>query len=241
MKKDFIENGLSASKTKDTDKARKKLKKQLTELSNSDNYADAVNEWIFEDYKYCTRSKCACGNPINNCYIMRNKVNGNLITVGSTCMPKYFIDRPDLTFIINSINCTHKKYEGVLKKYGKLVNNHYVWTEDCKVAITELDKNYKYYDRKYTCLYSEDVVAAFDSCCIWDIPKDFGRIIRVLMDFDEKHEVFDNYEIDFLSYIIRQSYYFAGMSEKRQNFFIKLFNQKVMPILYDWYGPVKNK
>lgn len=243
MKKDFIENGLSASKTKDTDKARKKLKKQLTELSNSDNYADAVNEWIFEDYKYRVGSKCACGQTIDHNYILRNKVNGNLITVGSKCIQKYFIDRPDLTYIINSVNSTHKKYEDVLKKYGKLVDNHYMWTEDSKVTITELDKNYNYYDRRYTCIYVDDVedVVAFDNCCVWDIPKDFGRIIRVLMDFDEKHEVFNKYEIEFLDFIIRNSYYFTNMSEKQQNFFIKLFNEKVMPILYDWYGPVVDK
>ena len=72
MKKDFIEKGLSAVKTKNIDKARKPLKQQLVDLSSSDNYADAVNEWIFEDYKYRAGSKCACGQTIDHNYIMLN-------------------------------------------------------------------------------------------------------------------------------------------------------------------------
>lgn len=241
MKKDFIENGLSAKKTKNIDKARKPLKQQLVDLSSSDNYADAVNEWIFEDYKYRAGSKCACGQTIDHNYIMLNKVNGNHMTIGCKCMPKYFIDRPDLTFIINSIKDTHKRYEVVLKKYGELVNNCYIWTEDSKIAITDFDKKYQYYNTYFADIYSADYVANFDKCIVWSMPKDFGRIIRVLMNFDEKHEVFNKYEIDFLDFMIRQSNYFYSLSEKQQNFFIKLFNEKVMPILYDWYGPVKNK
>ena len=236
VKKDFIQDALSAAKTKNIDKAREPLKKQLVELSDSNDYANAVNEWVFDSYKYC-KGKCACGNTIWHNYTVRNKINGNRMTIGSTCMPKYFIGRDDLAFIIKGVSYTQVQYENILKKYGKLVNNQYIWNDECKIVITEYDKKHRYYSRDFD---TTDLFE-FGSYIVWDIPDDFWRIIRILMSFDEKHEVFDAYEVRFLNDILWQSYAFVDKTEKQQNFFIKIFNEKVMPILYDWYGPVDNK
>lgn len=233
IKKDFIQDALSAAKSKNIAGARELLKKQLVELSNSDDYANAVNEWVFDSYKYC-KGKCACGNTIWHNYTVRNKLNGNRMVVGSTCMPKYFIGRDDLAFIIKGVSYTQVQYENILKKYGKLVNNQYIWNDECKIVITEYDKTHKNYDN--------DIDAAiYGMSDVWDIPDNFWRIIRILMSFDEKHEVFDAYEARFLNDILWQSSAFVDKTEKQQNFFIKIFSTKIMPILYDWYGPVDNK
>lgn len=230
-KKDFIQDALTATNTKDAAKARESLKKQLVDLSTSNTYEKAVTEWTFDSYKY-DKGKCACGSPIYHKYTMRNKLNGNRIVVGSTCVSKYFIGRDDLINIVRDIRDTRSAYERVLKKYGKLVSGQYVWTDKCNIEITEYDKTHKNYANAID-------AATYGISDIWDIPDDFWRIIRILMSFDDKHEIFDAYETRFLNDILWQSYEFVHKTEKQQKFFLSIFTSKVMPILYDWYGPVK--
>ena len=71
--------------------ASSKLKEEITDLSNSNNWDDAKTEWKLSTAYYSKEpDRCLCGHyPIKNICIIENCKNGNNATVGNCCV-NYF-------------------------------------------------------------------------------------------------------------------------------------------------------
>lgn len=56
-------------------------------------FLTALNTDSIKDIVYCKKiiyhskcMKCVCGQPIKNCYLFRNKINGKQCVVGKNCL-----------------------------------------------------------------------------------------------------------------------------------------------------------
>ena len=64
---------------------------KILELSEAEDWDDAVTEWqLKETYLTMYPDTCICGHfPINEICIVRNKLTGNVATVGNSCVKKF--------------------------------------------------------------------------------------------------------------------------------------------------------
>ena len=67
------------------------LKERVVELSEATNWNLANTEWVLYDLYKEEKGTCLCGKyPIINQCILTNHFNNNQITVGSSCVNKFF-------------------------------------------------------------------------------------------------------------------------------------------------------
>ena len=68
-----------------------KLAKEIIELSVSDTWNNAKDEWNFEYAYYSDQmQKCLCGHyPIKNVCVLKNKLNNKQTEVGNCCVNKF--------------------------------------------------------------------------------------------------------------------------------------------------------
>lgn len=96
----------------------KKFKEVLLMYSQSTEYAPAIKEWKFL-YTTEKENNCICGHHIVKNCVFENKYNNTLITIGSTCVKKFFgVDYSDLFDIKNLL----KKYTLKLLQYALTEN-----------------------------------------------------------------------------------------------------------------------
>lgn len=87
-----------------------KLSTEIVNLSNSDIWDIAKNEWTFDSvYESEEPQTCLCGHfPIVNICVIRNTVNKNITEVGNCCIKK-FLNISDGDAIIASIKKIKKE------------------------------------------------------------------------------------------------------------------------------------
>lgn len=69
-----------------------KFKTVLLYYSESEEYEEALEEWTVISSKYIARKKyssCICSNKINRRFFIVNKLNNNVLCLGSTCINKF--------------------------------------------------------------------------------------------------------------------------------------------------------
>ena len=69
-----------------------KFKTVLLNYSESEEYEEALEEWTIISSKYVARKKCSrciCSNKINKRFFIVNKLNSNVLCLGSTCINKF--------------------------------------------------------------------------------------------------------------------------------------------------------
>lgn len=81
-----------------------KFNNNLLEKSISKDLDTAVKEWIFL-YTTEKENNCICGHHIIKNCVFKNKYNGTIVTIGSTCVKKFLgIDYSDQFEIKNLIH-----------------------------------------------------------------------------------------------------------------------------------------
>lgn len=90
----------------------KKFKEVLLAQSESKDYNSAIKEWKLL-YVTEKENNCICGHHIIKNCVFKNKHNSSVITIGSTCVKKFFgLDYSD-----------HFDIKTIMKKYSlKLLN-----------------------------------------------------------------------------------------------------------------------
>lgn len=82
--------------------AEKQLKQRIIERSISDNWEDAIREWVVHRM-YIGQDQCTCGKlNIKRICIIRNSGTRNAVKVGSSCVHK-FMNIPTQTVFNNVI------------------------------------------------------------------------------------------------------------------------------------------
>jgi len=93
---------------------------RLTALSVSNIWERVIEEW---DIKYVIKrdDKCLCGHPILNTAILKHKYSDTVITVGSTCVKKFF--GTDISFVFKEMDWIYEdKLNVVSDKTLKFIN-----------------------------------------------------------------------------------------------------------------------
>jgi len=74
----------------------------IIELSEADNWEDAVLEWKLIGIQYDKKGDfCICGHPIKEKCFMENVVNGKRVVVGNVCIHKF--KGEDLTSVFRAL------------------------------------------------------------------------------------------------------------------------------------------
>jgi hypothetical protein len=92
-----------------------KLIKEILNLSYSNVWAIARNEWELEEIYFSDFPEtCLCGHfPIKELCVLRNKINSNEITVGNCCVKKFIEPESDKIF---------RSVKRIIKDNGKSFN-----------------------------------------------------------------------------------------------------------------------
>ncbi len=70
---------------------RYQLIQRIVELSDSDSWREAKQEWCLVDvYRTQSLGECLCGHPIKEHCVLQNHENGNEAIVGSVCVKLYW-------------------------------------------------------------------------------------------------------------------------------------------------------
>lgn len=69
------------------------FKKKIIELSNSDNYDDALLEWVYMGESFYKINNCLCGHKITDNRVVYHKETKQKIIVGNCCINKFGIER----------------------------------------------------------------------------------------------------------------------------------------------------
>lgn len=82
-----------------------KLIEEIIQLSNSDNWESAKEEWLFHHaYYHDSGLTCLCGHkPIKNICVLKNKLNKTETEVGNCCVTK-FLGIEDGTIVFSAIS-----------------------------------------------------------------------------------------------------------------------------------------
>lgn len=197
--------------------SRHGFQNQLIANSKANNYAEAVLEWSFYDYRVNHEgARCACMQPIINEHIMYNATTDRFMTVGSTCFAKYFSGSDDLMSQFKSIKSFYRDYKVIMRKFATFddISNCYDWEGINYVNL------YEYVKRS-------------------------GNIISLLLIINSKYRrLFNDYDAKFLTFMtlsIGMDFNWYTCTREQQNYFYVVFSEKVMPILYRMYGPVKGR
>lgn len=79
--------------------SRYKLTNKLIELSNANNWDQALEEWSIDVIEYSeSPEKCACGKfPIKELCWIKNRKNYNKLLVGNCCVKKFMKKKFDIS------------------------------------------------------------------------------------------------------------------------------------------------
>jgi hypothetical protein len=70
----------------------------IKDASDTDKFEDACSHWEFEEMKSPGMAgRCICNHPIKVDYIIKNKINGKRLVVGSDCVARFFSGNATLT------------------------------------------------------------------------------------------------------------------------------------------------
>ena len=122
-----------------------KFKSELLLQSENTDYKKALAEWIFV-FTVKKENNCICGHHIIKNCVFKNKLNNKLITVGSSCVKKFFNQDYSEYFEIKTILY---KYSGRLLdlcKERKIIN-------DFEYKFIDSLPTYKKYSVKQTALF----------------------------------------------------------------------------------------
>ena len=88
------------------------LMEGIVELSESDNWNDALEEWLLDSIEISEEpDECLCGKyPIKELCFLRNHINGNLTLVGNVCVNRFMgIESQPIFHSIKKIQKNNKK------------------------------------------------------------------------------------------------------------------------------------
>lgn len=129
--------------------------------SNSKIYDGAIKEWYLI-YTTKKENNCICGHHIIKNCVFRNKHNNNIITIGSTCVKKFFNEDYSEYFKINTILQKYSHKLLLLCKERKIINDYeynfidYLPTFK-KYSEKQTNLFFKLHDRICKYLISEDI------------------------------------------------------------------------------------
>lgn len=94
-----------------------KLIEEIINLSNSDNWDTAKEEWLFHHaYYHSSGLTCLCGHrPIKNICVLKNRLNKTEAEVGNCCVTK-FLGIEDGTIVFSAISRLKKDLSKSLGK-----------------------------------------------------------------------------------------------------------------------------
>jgi hypothetical protein len=99
-----------------------KFKEELFKFSENKDYNEALKEW-FLIYTTKKDNNCICGHHIIKNCIFKNKHNSNIITIGSTCVKKFFNQDYSDMFEIKNILTKYSHKLLLLCKENKIIND----------------------------------------------------------------------------------------------------------------------
>jgi hypothetical protein len=68
---------------------RERFISEILKHSNSNNYYDAINEWIYMSSYECHGSNCICGQDIVEVCCIHNIFNSNSLEIGNVCVRQF--------------------------------------------------------------------------------------------------------------------------------------------------------
>ncbi|WP_353098025.1 hypothetical protein [Empedobacter brevis] len=111
---------------------RLKLIEEITQRSESKDWANAKNEWSFLYIYYSKETqKCLCTQQIHNICVIKNKINGVITEVGNECVNQ-FLGITTGDNIILSIQHLRKDKQNSLNMHALdyLLKNNVITTKD---------------------------------------------------------------------------------------------------------------
>ncbi len=69
------------------------FRRMLLIASTSNEYVDAISEWVFDGESFKSEYSCICGHPIVQNMVVHNNINNNQLIVGNCCIHKFGIHR----------------------------------------------------------------------------------------------------------------------------------------------------
>jgi len=153
--------------------------KKLVELSLSDDYDEALNEWIQIDIggkkKVKMETECICERSISNVCSIVNKLNGNMVLCGTTCINKIRLKNMYL-------NTYRKKYKNYAKIYGEIID---IIVKKKKLKFSSNDDYLKYVDNKILEKYLEIIKKTKDKL---NLKKIYDEVINL-------HKIYHNNDV----------------------------------------------
>ena len=166
--------------------AKYNFKEHILNLSNNDDFDDALKEWIKlpELYKklQCGSCQCICQRQIKNFYYLYNKITHKYINVGTECYKKF-----NFTITKKKIN---KLLQDILNKYAK---GEYANIDDLDeysiniqlIIVQDLTDMYRKCNSNVTMLYMlkdnvEELINDYNFTCLEELKNLIIETINVL-------------------------------------------------------------